>query len=135
LHHIVRDNVDTGADSSDDRHVGRNLTAITESLHRLLQHVVGLQTQFRQRSAMNSVLGHPVSLRMGDLKFIYPHTGMDNDACVGTWLGNYTILMSSTILRDIVLRGQEALVSQNGHHRGRSAEVTELRGQRRCSPT
>lgn len=84
---------------------------------------------------MNSVLGHPVSLCMGDLKFIDPHTGMDNDACVGTWLGNYTILMSSTILWDIVRRGQEELVSQNGHQRERTAEVTELRGQRRCSPT
>jgi hypothetical protein len=62
---------------------------------------------------MNSVLGHPVSLCMGDLKFIDPHTGMDNDTTFGTRLGNYTTLMSSTILWDTVRRGQEALVSQN----------------------
>jgi hypothetical protein len=38
---------------------------------------------------------------------------MDNDITFGARLGNYTILMSSTILWDTVRRGQEALVSQN----------------------
>lgn len=59
---------------------------------------------------MNGFASQPPSLCMDDCKF-------------------------STILRDVVRRGQKALVSLNGHHPDRSAEITKLTGQRRCSPT
>ena len=76
---------------------------------------------------MNSVLGNPVSLCMGDLKFIDP-TPARTTTPASVRGSTRNILMSSTILRDIVRRGQEVLVSQNGHHRERSAEVHRAEG-------